>query len=335
MHSAYKSTANTTKGIRIRVFSAAEVEKWLSMKEALEVVERAFKLDAEGVVIMPPKLYLDLPQYHGDFRAMPAYADNAAGLKWVSVYPNNVANHLQTVVATIIYSDPKTGYPLAIMDGTYITRLRTGAAGGVAAKYLARSNSQVIGIIGARAQAETQLLALKEVIPAIKEVRVFSLSAETATDYARRMGDMLELDVRPVKTAEQAADVDILVTTTPSREPVIRKEYVKPGTHINAIGADAEGKQEIDPILLKGTKLVVDNVEQASHSGEINMALTEGQIKSEDIYGTIGEIVAGMKVGRTNDDEITLFDSTGLAIQDIVCAKYVYERGAGAKAVFL
>jgi len=308
-----------------------EIEHLLNVNDALKAVEVAFKLCAIGKTFMPPKIYLDVPDKGGDFRAMPACIDNMAGLKWVCVYPNNKENNLPTVMATIILSDPNTGCTLAIMDGTYITNIRTGCAGGVAVKYLARSNSSTIGLIGAGIQADTQLLAIHKVLPEIKEVRVFDTDENKALMYAYRMIKELDIDVRPVKTLKEATEVDILVTTTPSRTPIIKEIHVKPGTHINAIGADAPGKQEIEYGVLKKAKVIVDDIEQAYHSGEINVNLSQGLMTTADIFGTLGEIVAGLKSGRENNDEITIFDSTGLAIHDIICAKLVYEKAKEIK----
>jgi alanine dehydrogenase len=310
----------------VLLLSRRDIEELLSMGETLKAVEYSFKLEAEDKTIMPPKLYLNLPQYRGDFRAMPVYIDGMAGVKWVSVYPDNWRRKLPSVVATIILCDPNTGYPLAIMDGTYITSLRTGAAGGVAVKYLARKNVSVIGFIGAGMQAKTQLLAISEVLPQIKEVKVFDLNRDTSLKYAEEMGARLSLNIDPVEIIEGATEADIVVTTTPSRTPLAKKQHIRPGTHINAIGADAKGKQELEADLLRGAKIIVDDIEQASHSGEINVPLSEGVIEIENIYGTLGEVVANIKKGRDNDDEITIFDSTGLAIQDVICAKLVYEK---------
>lgn len=309
----------------VLLLGRSEVEELLNMEEALKAVEHAFKLEAEGKTIMPPKLYLDLPEYQGNFRAMPAYIDGSVGVKWVSVYPNNWSQNLPSVTAIVVLCDPNTGCPLAIMDGTYITAMRTGAAGGIAVKYLARRDSSVIGIIGAGIQAKTQLLAISEVLPRIEEVKVFDQYREASLGYVEEMGTKLNIDIRPVESMDKATDADIVVTTTPSRKPIVKKHYIRPGTHINAIGADAKGKQELEADLLRGAKVVVDDIEQASHSGEINVPLSEGAIRLEDIYGTLGEVVAGVKEGRENNEEITIFDSTGLAIQDIICAKLVYE----------
>jgi alanine dehydrogenase len=312
------------------LLSRGEIEKQLAMTEVLEVVENAFKLKAQGKAIMPAKIYLELPQYHGDFRAMPAFIDGSTGMKWVSVYPDNHHHNLPVVMAMIILCDPNNSYPLAIMDGTHITNVRTGAVGGIAVRYLARKDSSVIGMIGAGKQAETQLLAINEVLPQLKEVKVFSLSFETSQRFAREMSHRLKVNIRPTENIDAAADADVVVTTTYATGPVVLKRHIKPGTHINAIGADAEGKQELEAALLAGAKIVIDDLEQASHSGEINVPLSRGQLKLEDIHCSLGEVVAGMKKGRENDGEITVFDSTGLAIQDIVCAKLAYEKARGS-----
>ncbi|MFC1955108.1 alanine dehydrogenase [Chloroflexota bacterium] len=320
----YISNSDSTDNIMF--LSKQAVHELLGMSEALKAAESAFKLSAEGKAIMPSKLYLDLPDYHGDFRAMPAYIDGMAGLKWVCVYPDNRKLNLPSVMATIILCDPSTGCPLAIMDGTYITNMRTGASGGISVKYLARKNSSVIGMIGAGIQAETQLLAINEILTGIKEVKIFDQRREASLKYAEEMGAKLNINVRSVETIKEATSADVVVTSTPSRQPIIAKQDISPGTHIIAIGADAEGKQELDIEILKQANIIVDDITQASHSGEINVPLSQGLIKPEDIYGTLGEVVAGRKKGRESDEDITIFDSTGLAIQDILCAKFVYEK---------
>jgi alanine dehydrogenase len=320
------SSSKGAKATEVLLLSRGEIEKLLTMGDVLRAVQKAFKLQAEGKAIMPPKLYLDLPEYEGDFRAMPAYSNGSAGVKWVSVYPNNWRHGLPCVMAIIALCDPKTGCLLGVMDGTYITSMRTGAAGGIAVQYLARRDSSVIGIIGAGTQARTQLQAISQVLLRIEEVKVFDLRRDASQGFCAEMGAKLHIDVRPVETVEEATQADVLVTATPSRVPFVKKRHIRPGTHINAIGADAPGKQELETDVLKNAKIVVDDIEQASHSGEINVPLSEGLIRVEEIYGTLGEVVAGIKKGRENDQEITLFDSTGLAILDIICAKLVYER---------
>jgi len=310
----------------VLLLDRSEIEELLSMADAIRVVEHSFKAQAKGMAIMPPKLYLDLPEYQGDFRAMPAYINGTVGVKWVCSYPNNSRFNLPSVIATIILCDPNTGCPLAIMDGSYITNMRTGATGGIAVKYLARGDSCFIGLIGAGIQAKTQLLAISEVLPRIEEVKVFDQYLDNSLTYAKEMGRKLNINICPVKNIEEATEADIVVTTTPSRMAIVKKQHIKPGTHINAIGADSKGKQELETVLLKNAKVIVDDIEQASHSGEINVPFSEGIINVDEIYGSLGEIVANIKNGRENSEEITIFDSTGLAIQDIICAKLVYEK---------
>jgi alanine dehydrogenase len=313
----------------IIILDETQVEKILDMEGTLKCVERAFLLQAKGEAIMPPKLYLELPQFNGDFRAMPTYIDGMAGVKWVSVYPGNVDKKIRTVVATILLTDCHTGYPIAMMDGTYITNMRTGASGGIAVKYLARKDSSIIGVVGAGAQAKTQLMAIKLVMPKIDIIKVYDINADAGAKFAAEMSKMLNLNIVTVDSIQKAVDADVVVTTTPSRKPVIMAKWIKPGTHINAIGADAQGKQELESSIMTKAKIVIDDYAQASHSGEINVPLSEGVIKQTNIHGTLGQVVAGMKKGRENDKEITIFDSTGLAIQDIACAKIVYEKAKG------
>lgn len=309
-----------------------DIEDLLSVKEVLKAVERAFVLKARGETVMPPKIYLDLPKYHGDFRAMPAYVEGGAGVKWVSVYPENTTRHnLPTVIGLIVLSDPNSSYPLAIMDGTQITWMRTGAAGGVAVKYLARKNARVIGMVGAGRQARSQLVAIREVMPKIDLVKVYDVRPEASHKYAEEMGGQLSLNIESVGTVAEASDADVIVTVTLATGPVVFKKHVKPGTHINAIGADAPGKQELEGALVASAKVIVDDIEQASHSGEINVPINRGEFKVRDICTTLGEVVAGMEEGRASDEEITIFDSTGLAIQDIVCAKLAYEKARDRK----
>jgi alanine dehydrogenase len=269
-------------------------------------------------------------EFDGDLRIMPAFSKTLlmAGTKIVNVHPQNQKKGLLSVMAVIILNDPKTGMPLALMDGTWITALRTGAASAVATKYLARKDAKTLGVVGAGFQAITQIAAISKV-KKLKEILVYDIREEAVEKLAK----ILAKEKIKIKKGnlEEVCQKDILVTATPAREPVVKKEWIKPGTHINAIGADAEGKQELDPEILKIAKIVVDNFEQASHSGEINVPLAKGLIKKEDIFGELGEIVAGKKPGREKEDEITIFDSTGLAIQDLYTATLVYKEAKRKK----
>ena len=309
----------------------SKIRELINISQALRVSEKAFKAHGLNKVQMPPKIYLHLDKYHGDFRAMPAYLEEpeACGIKWVNVHPENKKYGLPSVMALIILNEPKTGLPLAVVEGTHITNLRTGAAGGIAAKYLARKNSSRIALIGCGAQAQTQLTALNEIfdIEAVFLYDCFKSQAEIFLKKTRFLG--LEMIVCPsVKDCLRQAD--IAVTTTPSRKPVIDSEWIKEGTHINAIGADAPGKEELDPAILKKAKVVVDDFTQACHSGEINVPIARGIFKKKDIHASLGEIITARKKGRTSPDEITVFDSTGLAILDIAIADYVYRKNRRA-----
>ena len=304
----------------------SEIENLITMKEVVDAVEIAFKAFAERDVQMPPKDYLFF--HEGDLRIMPCYVRSTeeAGVKCVNVHPKNPQNHnIPTVMAIIELIDPETGFPLAVMDGTWVTDMRTGAAAGVATKYLARPDSETLGIIGAGKQACTQLMALNEVMN-IKKAKVYCRTCSTRTNFAKTASELYGFDVEAVDSVEEAVrDVDVVVTTTPSRKPVIKAEWISPGTHINAMGADAPTKQELETRLLLKSKIVIDSWDQASHSGEINVPVSQKVLKQKDIHAKIGEVIIGKKTGR-EDDEITVFDSTGLAVQDVVTAGLIYKR---------
>ncbi len=301
------------------------------MPAVIEAVADAFAADARGETIMPAKSYIDLPQYNGDFRSMPAYVAaetwDAAAVKWVNVHTDNPADHdLPTVLGTLIYSDPETAFPLSVMDGTVLTRLRTGAAAAVATDHLAVADADSLGLVGAGTQAYTQLEAIAEVRD-IKTVVVADRSEERQRAFVDASDD--RFDVR-AGSIEDAAGCDVLSTITPVESPIVEREWLGERTHVNAIGADAAGKHEHDDRTLLDAKLVIDDYEQCTHSGEINVPWSEGVLTDDDLYGELGDIVAGTLEGRTDGDGLTVFDSTGLAIQDVAAAHVVYEHASEA-----
>jgi len=313
--------------MKTMIFTKKDVEKVLTPSVANKTVEKAFKAYGLGQADMPAKSYLYFEK--GDLRSMPAYLHgqglDIAGIKSVNVHPENARYNLPTVMAIIIIVDPENGFPLAILDGTYLTSIRTGAAGALAAKLLSRKNSKTAGFVGCGVQARTQLACILEVRK-LKIIRIwqFRPDDETASKFKDWVEKTYGLEaIISSDIDEVTTNVDILVTTTPSRKPLVKN--VSPGVHINAIGADAEGKQEINSKIIRHAKLVIDDWAQASHSGEINVPVRRKQITEKDIYAGLGEIAAGKKKGRTSDEEITLFDSTGLAIQDVSCAYTVYK----------
>ncbi|WP_049922265.1 ornithine cyclodeaminase family protein [Halopiger djelfimassiliensis] len=303
-----------------------EVDEAAQMADIVRAIEQAFGAYERGDAQMPAKSYIDLPQYNGDFRSMPAYLEtdewDAAGLKWVNVHPDNPADHdLPTVLGTMIYSDPETGFPLAIMDGTTLTMKRTGAAAAVATDYLAVEDASSLGIVGAGVQSYTQLEAISAIRP-IEEVVVADKDEDRVQRFIDAFGD--EFDVRAGSISE-AGHCDVLSTVTPVEEPIVTPEDVGEQTHINAMGADAEGKHELSDDLLLEAMIVIDDHKQCTHSGEINVPYGEGTLTDADIDAELGEIVAGVTDGRTDDTGVTVFDSTGLAIQDVAAAHVVYE----------
>jgi len=293
----------------------------LDIHEITAAVESAFAEHGRGNVQMPPKVYITFPA--GDFRTMPAYIPSAkiAGIKCVNVHPSNPAIGLPTVMALTIILDIDTGLPKAILNATGLTDLRTGAAGAIACKYLSRRKSVTVGLVGTGRQAAAQLRAISRELE-VTSVRVWSRTDESAKKF---VAGFPGFDCR-AGSLPFTCDSDIIVTTTPSRKPVILDAWVHDGTHINAIGADAPGKQELDPAILSRAMVIVDDPAQAIHSGEVNVPISTGQYDASEIAGTLGEVVLGLKK-RSGPGQVTVFDSTGLAIQDLAIAAIAMEHG--------
>lgn len=313
------------------ILNQKQVERIIPLNEISEVikaVEDAFFEYGKRRVQMPPKNYLYFNEFNGDLRIMPAYSEKlkVAGTKIVNVHPDNPKKGLKTVMAAIIINDAKTGVPLALLDGTYITGMRTGAASAVATKYLARKDAKTLGVIGAGYQSIFQIAAITKVRK-IENILVYDI----LNDRVEKLASILSKEkIKITKaTLEEASSADILATVTPAKAPILKRKWILSGTHINAIGADAKGKEELDPQILKNGKIIIDNWEQASHSGEINVPLSKGIIKKNNIYAELSEIVIGKKKGRKDNKEITIFDSTGLAIQDLFTANYVFKKAKG------
>ncbi len=305
-----------------------DVARLMDLRTAIRVTREAFKAMARGQTVMPPKLYLPLP-HQSDFRAMPAFIKRppACGVKWVNVHPRNHAKGLPTVMAVIVMNDPATGFPLAVIDGLLVTKLRTAAAAAVAAHALARRQSRVVGLIGCGAQADAQLLALTELF-SLSRVQVWGHESGEAARYCRMMRQKLpRMRFAPCPTVKACVtQADIVVTMTPSRRPLVKREWLRPGVHINAIGADAPGKQELDPRILREAMVVVDEREQAIHGGELNVPISRGQFHPRDIHATLGDILIGRKQGRRSATALTVFDSTGLAIHDVALGAAIVRR---------
>src|SRR5512136_515551 len=305
-----------------------DTEWGLDIGQVNSAVESAFADHGRGLIQMPPKLYVTLPG--GDFRTMPAYLPSLsiAGVKIVNVHPNNPLQGLPTVMALTIILDLATGQPVAIINATHLTDMRTGAAGAVSAKHLSPKKEIVLGVIGTGRQAEAQVAAISRELK-IKEIRIWGRNP----DHVRKFADRFMEYPCVAATIEKACDCDVLVTTTPSTTPIIRSEWIHEGTHINAIGADAPGKEELDPALLRRAQVFVDDPAQAIHSGEINVPISRGSYTADEIAGTLGEVVIGKK-HRPGPEAITIFDSTGLAIQDLAIAKIAMQHGSRIELPF-
>ncbi len=319
--------------MKVLFINQREIKELLNMADTLEATETAFREKGLGNCQMPAKIYLFYEKYSGDLRVMPSYiiSLDISGVKVVNVHVENPQTHnLPTVMATILLIDPRNGFPYAVLDGTWITTMRTGAASGVATKYLARKDAKILSLIGCGVQAETQLMAILAVAK-IERVKIFDIAKTQAEGFQREMAKVVKIPIEIAPSLEAAvSDADIICTQTPVRQPIIKREWIKPGCHINAIGADAPGKEELDPKILLDGKVFIDDWEQATHSGEVNVPLKKGTIKREDIRGELGDLICGKIKGREDEHDITIFDSTGLGIQDLVTAYRVYNKAKAA-----
>ncbi|MEI8217170.1 MAG: ornithine cyclodeaminase family protein [Eubacteriales bacterium] len=312
------------------ILTQKDVKELMNMKDTIEEVEMAYKSFNSGEVVQPPIMSIILPELNAetDIKSSYSKATKMTCVKSAPGYWNNKEKfNMPTLFATITLFDGDNGFPVCLMEATLITGIRTGAAGGVAVRALARKNSEIVGIIGAGNQARMQLRAIKEVMPNIKLAKVWSPVEGETERYKQDMEAELGIQVFECNEPEQVVvGSDIVVTVTPGNKPIVKSEWVKPGTHICAIGADVEGKQELDVELFKRAKVIVDSIEQCVHGGETLNAIKAGVFSEKDIHAEIGEVLLGIKEGRVNDEEITIFDSTGMSVQDNATASGIYKR---------
>ena len=300
----------------IPVISAQAVLAAIDPKTAIERTREAFERYGRGEWTMPAKVYLDSPP-HGDFRAMPALGGGVALLKWVTSFPGNSAQGLPVVRGEVLLSDAETGEELAVIECSSVTSLRTGAAAAVSAQVLAADKAKTVGIIGCGVNGAwaARCLAGAGYGPGV--------CADPRVDPAEALAD--ELGWRAGDRGE-AAGQDVVVTVTPGEQLVILEADLRPGQHLAVLGADAHGKQEVDLAAIERCRLFCDEWEQASAGGELANGVHAGRVKREEVT-QLGDVLNGAP-GRTSDDEITLFDSTGLAIQDLAIAQAVYAAWA-------
>ena len=310
------------------VLSRRDVLDLLTLPDCIGAVERAFRLHAEGRTLGPG--VLGVPAQDGGFHI------KAAGLlgersyfaaKTNANFPQNPRRFgLPTIQGTIVLADASTGVPLAIIESGSVTALRTGAATAVAAKFLARRDARAATIVGCGVQGELQLAAIAAVLP-LQRAWVLDSDYDRAESMAARAGKSLGLRVEATKDLRASLrESDVCVTCTPARRAFVMAADVPPGMFIAAVGADAQGKQEIEPSLLTAATLVVDVLDQCAEIGELQHALAAGLMTREKVHAELGDVLAGRHPGRTRDDEITIFDSSGTALQDVAAAIAVYEK---------
>ena len=299
----------------IPFFSGDAVRAAVSPERALEAVRDAFVAYARGEWTMPPKVYV--PAYPaGDFRAMPALGAGHALLKWVTSFPGNPAQGLPTVTGLVLLSDATNGMPKAVLDAGAVTALRTGAAAVLAAETLGRADAEVAAVIGAGVNGEA---AARTFVARGRRVLLWDVDPSRAESVADRIG------AEVAGSREDALAADVLVTVTPGREIVLAVGSLQPGQHASLMGADGPGKAEIAVEELARVRVFCDDWEQASHNGDLMHAVEAGVLKRDDV-AQLGEVLIGRSEGRQTDQDITVFDSTGLAIQDMAIALAALER---------
>ncbi|SNB63977.1 ornithine cyclodeaminase family protein [Thermoflexus hugenholtzii] len=311
-------------------FTAEDIRRALPMREAIEAMRAAFIAFSEGRAHIPQRLSISIPEQEGITLVMPGYVPpDALGLKVVSVFPRNPARGLPTLSALVVMLDPETGAPAALLDGAFLTAWRTGAASGLATDLLARPDAESLALIGAGAQARTQLLAVAAV-RSLRRVRVYSRTparAQALIEELRGQEGIPE-DIAVAPTPEAAvAEADIVCTATNSSVPVFDGRALQPGTHINAIGSFTLEMRELDEeTFRRAARVVVDSRAAAlAEAGEVVWAIRQGILREADLV-ELGEIAAGRRPGRERPEEITLFKSVGLAVQDLVAAQRVWQR---------
>jgi len=319
--------------IKFKVLSKEDISNVLEMQQVIEVVENVYKSKNSDMTEVWPTIFHDFVKGKADMDIKSGYLkdEKIFGHKTVTWFGENIDKGLPTLIGLLAVYDSETGVPLGVMDASYITGIRTGAAGAIGAKYLAKKEADTLLIVGAGNQSVFQIAATLTTLPNIKRVNVASRVYDDAVKFIKVISERLKIefdidtehvDFEAVIDLETAVkESHIIITVTPSRKPIIKKEWIQKGTHISCIGADMEGKQEIDSEIMAFSTVFVDDYEHCKQVGEIEMALQLGHISEDDIVGEIGELILGQKPGRTSDDQITIFDATGMALLDIATAR--------------
>ena len=313
----------------LRFLSGEDVRKSLPMAEAVETMKLAFAYLSAGQAVVPTRVHLDVCDQRAVALFMPSYlpASERIGMKIITLCGDNPSRGLPRIQALMCVLDATTGTPLALMDGTVLTAIRTGAASGAATDLLARAEASTAAIFGAGVQGRTQLEAVCAVRP-IRKAWVFDTSRERANSFAKEMGPLLGVDVVPAESAAEALrDADIICTATTAKTPVFCDRDLRPGSHLNAVGSYQPAVQEIPAETILRALLVVDHRPSAlEEPGDLLIPIAQGLFREDHIHAELGEIVMGSKPGRTSPDTVTLFKSVGVAIQDLAAAVHVLRR---------
>jgi ornithine cyclodeaminase/alanine dehydrogenase-like protein (mu-crystallin family) len=311
-----------TSPIPLRYITTEEIQRTLTMAEAIKAVREAFVELSTGQARVPVRTSLEIPEFRTTALVMPAYLPRTKriGLKLISLCEGNPAKGLPLAQAVTIVMDAENGTPLALLDASYLTAVRTGAASGAATDALARKDARVAAIFGAGVQGKTQLEGIAAVRP-IRKVLVFDVDARAAADFAEEMGRKLALDAAPAVSPESLRQADIICTSTTAAAPVFSDENLKPGVHINAIGSYKPHVREIPGETIRRARVYVDQRQAClEEAGDLIIPLRQNLIDESHILAEIGEVLAGLKPGRRSDEDITVFKSVGNAVQDLAVA---------------
>ncbi|WP_027703039.1 ornithine cyclodeaminase family protein [Metaclostridioides mangenotii] len=315
------------------LLSKNDIDKVFTMRDSIEGVKDAFKLFSEGKSEVPLRGQIPAPKHSGTFLSMPAYVEDLdiASLKLVNIFPKNIDMGKPSAPATVVLMDGTTGEFKSIMDGTYVTQLRTGAASGAAFDLLAKKDCKKGALIGTGGQAAKQLEAMIEV-RGLDEVMVYDINFDRTKAFAERMQEELKsynTKITAVKTSDEAVtDADLIITVTPSEKPVFDGSIVKKGATVSCVGSYQPQMQEMDPVILtRATKIYFDSVDAVlSEAGDILIPLDNGTITKDDFTGDLGDLILGKITGRKNDDEIIVFKTVGIGTQDLITAKHIYDK---------
>ncbi len=309
------------------IVSMAEIKELMSMEECIELQKQVFVAHVQGGAQNAPNTWLRVIGQNKWMKLLAGYVGDidTMGMKVLARFPENPPG--MNIGSLVALFDGKDGFPMAIMDAVYFTAVRTAAGGGLSVLYCARKDSTSVGIVGSGVQARYNLIAMKQVLPQLTDARVYSRSQERRESFAEKMQQEIGIQMAAVGTVEEAvADMDIILMGTNSPEPVLMQEMVVPGVHIAAMGI----KTEIEPAAFKGARVIGDGRQVTIEDGKFSVGFEAGVLSESDLAGEeifeIGDVILGKTPGRLSDADVTIFDSSGLAVQDVICAHHCYQK---------